>query len=215
MGQTAVVFSLVPCPLQVTSPRVVAGDRVEGAALSWVWQGMGGGGLSARCVFGVCHATLGHLMLLSPPTPPCFTSFIMCQTVRLLPVVVVFGGWRFQGPRWKHCRHFGSCVTHSVGAPGRFCPPMSHREPGKELLPFLLSPNTSGPPPSLPPPRVGMCPPGYLRAPAWPGSGLLATCERNDYEWGWGNSGYHIPLPWQSLGAHTGELSPHPLTHPF
>ena len=42
------------------------------------------------------------------------------------------------------------CVTHSEGAPGEFCPPMSHREPGKELYLFLLSSNTLGPLPPYP-----------------------------------------------------------------
>ena len=152
MGQTAAVLTLVPCPLQVTSPRVVAGDGVEGAALGWVWQG----GLRRRglkCTVHVwclsCHS--GHLMLLSPPTPPCFTSFI---NVPNCEASASSGGlWWLVLPGAKMeeaLQALVPCVTHSEGAPGEFCPPMSHREPGKELYLFLLSSNTLGPLPPYP-----------------------------------------------------------------
>lgn len=45
----------------------------------------------------------------------------------------------------------------------------------------------------------------------WPPSYL----QRNDCEWGWGDSGYHIPLPWQSLGTHTGRTGPSPSDPPL
>lgn len=106
--------------------------------------------------------------------------------------------------------------TGSVVASGVLCH-LLHRGP-QQLLPSyitqrarekdcttLLSTNTSGSPAPHP------CP-GYGHTPSKPSEGTCLAwfgppsyLQRNDLAWGWGESGHHHPLPWQSLGTHARE----------
>ena len=163
-----------------------------------------------RCLS--CHP--GHLMLLSPPTPPCFTSFI---NVPNCAASARSGGlwWlALLGAKMEALQALVPCVTHSAGAPGEFCPPTSHREPGKELYLFYCLPTPRVPSLLTSSQGKGMCPPGYLRAPAWPGSGLLATCRGMTVSGAGETVGTTFLSPGRASVPTQEELGPHPLTHP-
>lgn len=149
---------------------------VGGAAPVWVREGgSGGGGLNARHMSGVCHAALD--MLLSPPPPPCFTSFI--NVPNCVASARSGGLWWLALPRakMKVLQPLVPCVTHYSGALGKLCPPTSHREPGKGPYHFYCLPILPVPLPPTPSQGKGMRLPRCPRAPAWPGSVLLATCR--------------------------------------
>lgn len=185
--------------------------------LLWAGSGKGDGRRGLKCTVCVwclsCHS--GHLMLLSPPTPPCFTSFINVPNCEASSSSGGLWWLALPGAKMEALQALVPCVTHSVGAPDEFCPPMSHREPGKELYLFYCLPTPWVP--SLPTPSQGkgMCPPGYLRAPAWPGSGLLATCRGMTMSGAGETVGTTFFSPGRALVPTQEELSPHPLTHPF
>lgn len=94
-------------------------------------------------------------------------------------------------------------------------PPTSHGEPGKRTAPLYC----------LPTPVVALPPhpcPGYGHTPsklsegtclAW--FGPPSYLQRNDSAWGWGESGHHRPLPWQSLGTHAVRAGSSPSAPPF
>ena len=186
--------------------------------LLWPGSGKGARRRGLKCTVHVwclsCHS--GHLMLLSPPTPPCFTSFINVPNCEASASSGGLNGWRFQGPRWrKHCRLWfpASLTLRGLQVSSALTFNTESQEWSCNFFYCLPTPRV----PSLPTRSQGksMCPPGCLRAPAWPGSGLLATCRGMTVSGAAETVGTTFLSPGRALVPTQEELSPHPLTHPF
>lgn len=165
-----------------------------------------------------CHP--GHLMLLSPLTPPCFTYFI--NVPNCVASARCGGGLQWlalSGAILEVLQPLVSCVTYCTGAPGNFRPPTSHREPGKRTVPLYCLPTPLVPlrprPPAHPCPGYGHTPSKLSEGTCLAWFGPPSYLQRNDSAWGWGESGYHRPLPWQSPGTPTGRAGSSLSAPPF
>lgn len=208
-----------PGPLSSASHQPEGSGREwgwAGAALGWVRAGGWGRGFNARCMSGVGHATLDTSCFCLPPTPPCLTSFI---NVPNCEASARSGGlwWLvyFHGPRWKHCSPWSpvSLTTQGLQASSALLRHTESQERG--CTTFIVSQHLWFP--SLPTPSQGkgMRLPSCPRAPAWPGSVLLATCGGMTASGAGETVGTTILSPGRAWAPTQQELGPHPLNHPF
>lgn len=79
----------------------------------------------------------------------------------------------------------------------------------------LLSPTPVVPLPPHPCPGYGHTPSKLSEGTCLAWFGPPSYLQRNDSAWGWGESGYHRPLPWQSLGTRPGRAGSSPSAPPF
>lgn len=127
---------------------------------------------------------------------------------------MLFSGWHFQGPNRKRCS-LVSCVAYYTGAPSNFCPPTSHREPGKRTVPLYCLPTPLVPLPPTPAQGTGTRLPSRPRAPAWPGSVLLATCRGMTWRGAGERVGTTILSPGRAWAPTPGRAGSSPSAPPF
>lgn len=214
MGQTAAALTLVPCPLQATSLRAVAGNG-GGRVLLWAGSGQGlGEGLQCTVHVWCRSRHPGHLMLLSPPPPPCLTSFI---NVPNCEASARSGGLWWLALPWakmEALQPLVPCVT-TQGLQASSALPRHTESQERGCTTFIVSQHLWFP--SLPTPSQGkgMRLPSCPRAPAWPGSVLLATCGGMAASGAGETVGTTVLSPGRAWAPTQQELGPHPLNHPF
>lgn len=108
--------------------------------------------MHGACLVSVMPSWTPHASV--SPHPTLFYIFYKCAK---LVASARNGGLQWLARPWAKLEALlllVSCVTHYTGAPGKFCLPTSHREPGKGAASLLLSPNISGSPVPPPLPRI-------------------------------------------------------------
>lgn len=186
-----------------------------GGCCSGLGRGRGWGrGFNARCMSGVGHATLDTSCFCLPPPPPCLTSFI---NVPNCEASARSGGLWWLALPWakmEALQPLVPCVT-TQGLQASSALPRHTESQERGCTTFIVSQHLWFP--SLPTPSQGkgMRLPSCPRAPAWPGSVLLATCGGMAASGAGETVGTTVLSPGRAWAPTQQELGPHPLNHPF